>query len=172
MIKNLICCSAGQGGNGRFDSAVSVLQTSDQTERKRGRMSWISALSTQRLNAAIILPWWDFLSELYNSNASTQMGTRLFCCFISSPPPPPLAAASLSSVQHFALSSAAGKHLPTGRTDSSCHGNTLTHSSRKHEVQEVHHHHAGSIGGRPPQQERTDAPTSQTLEAGKVSVCV
>lgn len=142
-------------------------------------MLWITTLSTRRLSAAIIPPWWDFLSELCNSNASAQMGTWLFCCFISSfppllPPPPqtpphPPNCCSVSSVHHFALSSAAGKHLPIGSSDSGCHGNRLT---RKHEVQEVHHHHAGGFGGRPPQQERADAPTSQTLEASKVSVCV
>lgn len=50
-------------------------------------MLWITTLSTQRLSATIILLWWDFLCELCNSNASTQISTRLFCFFLSFFPP-------------------------------------------------------------------------------------
>lgn len=47
----------------------------------------ITTLSTQRLSATIILLWWDFLCELCNNNASTQISTRLFCFFKNIFPP-------------------------------------------------------------------------------------
>lgn len=65
-------------------------------------MLWISALSTRRLSAAIILPWWDFRPELCKSK-------WLHGCFVVLSPhhPPPIHPSllcSVSSVQHFALS--------------------------------------------------------------------
>lgn len=53
----------------------------EKKEKNEGRMWWITTLSTQRLSATIILLWWDFLWELCNNNASTQISTRLFCFF-------------------------------------------------------------------------------------------
>lgn len=67
-------------------------------------MLWITTLSTQRLSATIILLRWDFLCELCNSNASTQISTRLFCFFFVFFSPPLLlclvcSALSLQSAQ-------------------------------------------------------------------------
>lgn len=44
-------------------------------------MGRITTLSTQRLSATIILLWWDFLCELCNGDASTQITTRLLFFF-------------------------------------------------------------------------------------------
>lgn len=65
-------------------------------KKKRGWIWRITTLSTQRLSATIILLWWDFLCELCNSDASTQISTRLFCLLAF------FHCCSISSVQHWA----------------------------------------------------------------------
>lgn len=149
-------------------------------------MWWITTLSTQRLSATIILLWWDFLWELCNNNASTQISTRLFCFFCLYFPPH---CCSVSSVQHSALrqrprlfSTAAGTFAD--RKGTNCRQVEVASwqqidrevllwcqciDEQYHEVQEVYYHHAGSFRSRPPQQERAHPTASQTLETRTVS---
>lgn len=97
-------------------------------------MWWITTLSAQRLSATIILLWWDFLWELCNNNASTQISTRLFCFFVFIFP----LTAALSPLFSTQLSDSAldfsaprPEHLLTGREPTVGkwrwrHGNRLT----------------------------------------------
>lgn len=56
----------------------------NETQGAGGRTRWITILSTRRLSATIILLRWDFLGELCNNNASTQIRTQLFLLLLSS----------------------------------------------------------------------------------------
>lgn len=145
-------------------------------------MGRITTLSTQRLSATIILLWWDFLCELCNGDASTQITTRLLfffffllLFFVILSPLFATGASDHSAAPQLLVRRRKGTHTQRGPEEASSWRPSdrqvlpRRFKEHEHEVQEVHHHHAGSSRSGSPQQERADPTTTQTLEACTVS---